>query len=464
MRCGLSTRFFCIIQLALSRRGKMPNKLQKGTRRTLQRAHFLLLALLLLFFQGCATHAPAVVESAPPAAQAPPTSPPEPLPLHALTDYKELLRARGERLDDQGIVLETLDGAQTLAEHNADTAFNPASVMKLATSLVALKKLGPDYRYRTNVLADGSIDQAARKLDGDLVFEGTADPMFSTEDAQEVAEQIAKLGISRVTGRLRIAGPFYYFAVGYHSNLSRETSAAKLRGVLQRAGIRIDGPNVFGEKSGTPLLSHFSDELIRVLLYQNAHSSNAIAEVIGESLGGPQAIQDYLIQQLGLRDSDIYVGRTSGLQFNRITPRASLKVLRVFIESLASYALKPQDAMPVAGVDSGTLRGRLSRDDLRGTVIAKTGTLSSVDNGVSTLVGIAYTKARGPLLFAVFNSTGGVHAFRRLQDEFVERVIEEAGGPAFGLRMDDALADFAHHTIIQVLYRNGSSTVDASAD
>lgn len=456
--------FFCIIQIALSRRGELPDRLQKGTRGPLLRAYFLLLALVLFFFQGCSTHAPAVAESAPTVAPAPPPSPPELLPLHALADYQELLRARGERLDDQGIVVETLDGAQTLAAHNADTAFNPASVMKLATSLVALKKLGPDYRYRTNVLAAGPIDHATRKLDGDLVFEGNADPMFSTEDAQEVAEQIAKLGISHVTGRLRIAGPFYYFAVGYHSNLSRETSAAKLRGVLQRAGIRIEGPNVFGEKSGTLLLSHFSDELIRVLLYQNAHSSNAIAEVIGESLGGPQAIQEYLVQQIGLRDSDIYVGRTSGLQFNRITPRASLKVLRVFIESLAGYALKPQDAMPVAGVDSGTLRGRLSRDELRGTVVAKTGTLSSVDNGVSTLVGIAYTKARGPLLFAVFNSTGGVHAFRRLQDEFVERVIEEAGGPAFGLRMDDALADFTRHTIIQVLYRSGNPMVDASAD
>jgi D-alanyl-D-alanine carboxypeptidase/D-alanyl-D-alanine-endopeptidase (penicillin-binding protein 4) len=429
----------------------------------LLRANFLLVAFALFCFQGCSTRAPAVAETAPVVAPTPPP-PPEPLPLHSLDDYKELLRARGQVLDDQGIVVETLDGAQTLAEHNADTAFNPASVMKLATSLVALKKLGPDYRYRTNVLADGPIDQAARKLDGDLVFEGNADPMFATEDAQEVAERIAKLGISRVTGRLRIAGPFYYFAVGYHSNLSRETSAAKLRGVLQRAGIRIDGPNVFGEKSGTLLLSHFSDELIRVLLYQNAHSSNAIAEVIGESLGGPQAIQEYLIRQIGLRDSDIYVGRTSGLQFNRITPRAALKVLRVFIESLAGYALKPQDAMPVAGVDTGTLRGRLSRDELRGTVVAKTGTLSSVDNGVSTLVGIAYTKARGPLLFAVFNSTGGVLAFRRLQDEFVERVIEEAGGPAFGLRTDDALADFTRHTIIQMMYRKGNSPVDASAD
>ena len=49
--------------------------------------------------------------------------------------------------------------------------------MKLATSLVALTKLGPDYRYRTNVLADGVIDASSRTLDGDLVVEGGADPL-----------------------------------------------------------------------------------------------------------------------------------------------------------------------------------------------------------------------------------------------------------------------------------------------
>lgn len=375
-----------------------------------------------------------------------------------------MLASRGQRLEDQGVLIETLNNRQTLAEHNPDITFNPASVMKLATSLVALSKLGPDYRYRTNFFADGAIDNNARKLAGDLVVEGNADPMFSAQDAQEVAVELSRLGISRVTGGLRIAGPFYYFATGYRSNLSRETSAAKLRQAIQRAGIKIDGPTAFGEKSGTILLSHYSDELVRLLLYQNAHSSNAIAEVIGESVGGPQAVQDFLVKHLGLRDSEIYVGRTSGLDFNRITPRASLKVLRALLETLANYSLKPEDVMPVAGIDSGTLRARLDSDSVRGSVIAKTGTLVSLDNGVSTLVGIAYTKAYGPLLFAVFNSDGGVHSYRRSQDDFIEHLIAEEGGPVPVPRVADALADDARHAVVQVLYKNGSQSSGNGAE
>lgn len=384
--------------------------------------------------------------------------------LQALSDYVNVIRARGQSLDDQGVLIESLVDGQLLAQHNADVTFNPASVMKLATSLVALAKLGPDYRYRTNLLADGLIDPATRTLDGDLVVEGGADPMFSLYDAQEVALEISRLGVSRVRGALRISRPFYYFANGYRSNLSPETSAAKLRAALQLAGIRIEGETIFGEKSGTLLLSHYSDPLVSLLLYQNAHSSNAVAEVVGVSLGGPPAIQNYLVRQLGLSDSEVFIGRASGLDFNRITPRAALKVLRALIKVLADHSLKPEDAMAVAGIDSGTLRSRLSREDVRGAVVAKTGTLVSIDNGVSTLVGIAYTRARGPLLFAVFNSGGSVHAYRRLQDQFIERLIADEGGALSATRNEDALAGDARHSIVQVFYKRVSHSAEAAAE
>jgi serine-type D-Ala-D-Ala carboxypeptidase/endopeptidase (penicillin-binding protein 4) len=378
----------------------------------------------------------------------------EPPTLQALEDYKATLRSRGEILDNQGILIESLDGKQTVAAHNADNAFNPASVMKLATSFVALEKFTPAHRYRTNFLADGTLDTAARKLVGDLVVEGNADPMFSRTDAEEVAATLSRLGISRVTGGLRIAGSFTFFARGYKRNLSPQTSAVKLREALQRAGLRIEGSTVTGEAKGTLLVAHYSDTLTNLLLYQNAHSSNAIAEVIGESLGGAAAIQDFLIQRLELKEGDLYVGHPSGLEFNRITPRASLKILRALIATLDKYSLKPEDVMPVAGVDSGTLLGRFTSDEVKGAVIAKTGTLFSTDRGVSTLVGLAFTKAHGTLLFAVFNSDGRVRAYRHLQDDFMEQVIHDFGGASRVTRNQDALLDRPSGSIIQSLYQN----------
>jgi D-alanyl-D-alanine carboxypeptidase/D-alanyl-D-alanine-endopeptidase (penicillin-binding protein 4) len=379
---------------------------------------------------------------------------PQPSTLQALEDYKESLRSRGEILDNQGILIESLDGKQTLAAHNADNPFNPASVMKLATSFVALEKFTPAHRYRTNFLADGTIDAASRKLVGDLVVEGNADPMFSRTDAEEVAKTLTTLGISRVTGSLRIAGSFYFFARGYKRNLSHETSAVKLREALQRAGLRIEGSTVTGEAKGTLLAAHYSDTLTNLLLYQNAHSSNAIAEVIGESLGGAAEMQDFLQKRLELKEGELYVGHPSGLEFNRITPRASLKILRALIATLDKYSLKPEDLMPVAGVDSGTLMGRFTKDEVKGAVIAKTGTLFSTDRGVSTLVGLAFTKTRGTLLFAVFNSDGRIHAYRHQQDDFIEQVIHDLGGASRVARNEDALAEKASGSIVQSFYNN----------
>jgi D-alanyl-D-alanine carboxypeptidase/D-alanyl-D-alanine-endopeptidase (penicillin-binding protein 4) len=380
--------------------------------------------------------------------------------LQAVEVLKTAVQAQGQNFDLQGILIESLDGRQTLASENADSRFNPASVMKLATSLAALSKLGPDFRYRTDVLADGRIDLKARRLEGDLVIKGAADPMFALADAQELARKLTGMGVVRVSGGLRLAGPFYYFATGYHSNLSLETSATKLRDVLRRAGIKIDGPTVFGPAGGEPLLSHYSDRLLHLLLYQNAHSSNAIAEVVGESVGGPQAIQEFLIREVGLREEDIYVGRASGLEVNRITPRASLRVLRALMTLLSDHGLKPEDVMPIAGIDSGTLMSRFSGEGIRGSVIAKTGTLVSIDNGVSTLAGIAHTRTGGTLLFAIFNSNGGVRAYRKIQDQFLTQVIEEEGGGVQCSPTEDRLANTDRDAFSGVFVRGSGGLIE----
>jgi D-alanyl-D-alanine carboxypeptidase len=141
-----------------------------------------------------------------------------------------------------------------------------------------------------------------------------------------------------------------------------------------------------------------------------------------------------------------------------------LKVLRALIKVLADYSLQPDAVMAVAGVDSGTLLRRLGADTVRGAVVAKTGTLVSIDNGVSTLVGIAYTRTHGPLLFAVFNSGGNVNSYRRLQDQFIERLIAEEGGALSARRDVDALADTTRQSIVQVLYRPGQQPAETAAE
>ncbi|PYS28302.1 MAG: hypothetical protein DMG11_13150, partial [Acidobacteria bacterium] len=167
------------------------------------------------------------------------------------------------------------------------------------------------------------------------------------------------------------------------------------------------------------LASHISSSLRDILFFQNAHSSNPTAERVGEAIGGPKAVEDFLVNEVGVPRAEVSISHTSGLDYNRITPRATVKLFRELVFWLNLYGLQPQDIMPVAGIDPGTLHGRFT--DAGGAIVGKTGTLPGTDGGVSTLAGILYTRERGVLLFAIFNSRGssgwifegGPHGVRR---------------------------------------------------
>ena len=72
---------------------------------------------------------------------------------------------------------ETLDG-RVLASRGADTPFNPASLVKVGTSLWALESLGATHRYRTVFGVEGDWDKQTGRLAGSLVVQGWGDPDF----------------------------------------------------------------------------------------------------------------------------------------------------------------------------------------------------------------------------------------------------------------------------------------------
>src|SRR5215217_2243345 len=59
----------------------------------------------------------------------------------------------------QGVLIETLDG-RIVASQGENEQFNPASTMKLATALVALRTLGAEHRFATGIWTDGVLDKA----------------------------------------------------------------------------------------------------------------------------------------------------------------------------------------------------------------------------------------------------------------------------------------------------------------
>lgn len=84
----------------------------------------------------------------------------------------------------------------------AETALCPASALKTMTTGAAFGLLGPEFRFRTRLLAPGKITDG--RIAGDLVLEGSGDPTLSQEDIEKMADELLKLGLKRVEGNVRV--------------------------------------------------------------------------------------------------------------------------------------------------------------------------------------------------------------------------------------------------------------------
>ncbi|MCM3873038.1 MAG: D-alanyl-D-alanine carboxypeptidase [Pyrinomonadaceae bacterium] len=351
----------------------------------------------------------------------------------------------------QGVLVETLDG-KTVAAQSADENFNPASAIKLATVLVALKTFGPQHRFTTGIWINGTVDKPTGTLNGNLYISGR-DPSFHLEHAVMIARQLNTLGIRTVTGNLIVA-PGFTMNFNWSARRSGEQLYDTLDSTLRsgeanrawqyertvlgdHASLQtIPSVAVMGEVEVNPVasdaklvLSEKSSKLVDILKVLLCYSNNFMAERLGDSVGGVQSVRRQVIDSLGLSASEFRISSLSGLGVNRVSPRTMLKIFRALREELRKNKLSTTDIMPVAGIDPGTLQDRFTDPASRGSVIAKTGSLIRTDGGVSSLVGQMKTAGGETLLFVIMNRQGNVSRFRLNQDYLVMQVQNSRGGP-----------------------------------
>ncbi len=94
------------------------------------------------------------------------------------------------------------DGGEAVFSHRAETAVNPASTMKLITTVAALEKLGPDFRWKTELLTDGSVIDG--HLRGNLYWRGNGDPALDRDGLADLLRQLRQRGIRQIDGELRL--------------------------------------------------------------------------------------------------------------------------------------------------------------------------------------------------------------------------------------------------------------------
>ena len=135
-------------------------------------------------------------------------------------DIESILDRAGWRNSSWGVLAVSVDRGDTLVAINAEEPLVPASNVKLLTTAAALHYLGPDFRYRTFVLADGTLQDGV--LDGNVVLYGTGDPALSwrfsssrTAVIETLADSLVALGVREVTGDI-VGDGTYFEGEGRH--------------------------------------------------------------------------------------------------------------------------------------------------------------------------------------------------------------------------------------------------------
>jgi D-alanyl-D-alanine carboxypeptidase/D-alanyl-D-alanine-endopeptidase (penicillin-binding protein 4) len=358
---------------------------------------------------------------------------------------------------------ETLNG-KTLQSQGADTPFNPASLVKVGTSLWALESLGPEHRYRTVFGIEGEWDKQTGRLVGSLVVQGWGDPDVQPENVFLVARQLNQLRLFRVEGWLRIDGDLW---IGWENGVANR--ALDPRDRMERMGRRLrkmfdphrwdkhirasweamcerrgwdpsDPPRVEivgsvrpgAPADWTPVVVHRSNPLPVLLRRFNVYSNNDIIRV-ADKLGGPEDLEAFLELHLELAPEELEIETASGEEVNRLTARIGVRLMRAFVETAGKMGLAPSDVLPVIGCDPGSTDRkfpRLALPESAGSVVVKTGTLINTDGGVAVVGGVFSTPANEIVLFCIgARRTGWKEPhWRGLQQSWLFDLIDEAGG------------------------------------
>lgn len=109
-----------------------------------------------------------------------------------------------------GIYIEDLATGKAIADHNSAIALTPASILKSVTAATALHVLGKDFQFTTDFMLIGTAPDEGK---ADIVIAGSGDPSMGGRDFDSsaslpsiVADELAAIGISHITGEVRIDG------------------------------------------------------------------------------------------------------------------------------------------------------------------------------------------------------------------------------------------------------------------
>jgi D-alanyl-D-alanine carboxypeptidase/D-alanyl-D-alanine-endopeptidase (penicillin-binding protein 4) len=353
--------------------------------------------------------------------------PPPPVPAQAAGTFQDWVR----RMEARGIQVSAglwdLSTGKALESHQPDTALVPASVTKVVSTYAMLRTWKPDYQLETTVYGD--LQNGSGVVKGDLVLRGGGDPYLTTERIFVLAQDLKRLGVQRVTGRLRLdqaAFDAQRYGNGWENTTSNTTPpvlplsvnfnrddrgnlvsdperlALEVLGqVFMEAGIVVENGPETG-RGGQRKLLDFKSPPLRMLIQDiNKFSNNFMTEMLVKRFGegswprGIARIQAFYKEQFGLGPDRIAITDGSGLSKRNLLSAKTLAI--VLRGAVNDFEVGPEMVASLKIIGGEPWKLRIKDPNLARRVRCKTGHLS----GVTTVCGLLQTPDGKQRVFAI---------------------------------------------------------------
>jgi D-alanyl-D-alanine carboxypeptidase/D-alanyl-D-alanine-endopeptidase (penicillin-binding protein 4) len=146
-------------------------------------------------------------------------------PSEALpAEVAQVLKRHGLSVQGLSVYVHEVGQPEPVMTVSADAPRNPASTMKLLTTLVALEELGPAYSWKTEAYASAPVRDGV--LEGDLYIKGYGDPYLVIEHFWRFLRALRKGGLTEIRGDLIIDQGYFEPGSGQPTDFDRRPHRA----------------------------------------------------------------------------------------------------------------------------------------------------------------------------------------------------------------------------------------------
>jgi len=361
-------------------------------------------------------------------------------------------------------------------DQNKDKKFPLASISKIVTSLWAVEKLGPNYRFTTKL----HVNKVGPD-NYDVHIEGGRDPIFGRSAGYFLISELNRSGVDikkienltfdenfllewGVEERGAIVGDTRYFktiedqAEAVKNSLLANFATAINKQAYNELRAQAASPKInvtmvanptisigrveflpkgsFRKSATTTTLIYRSAPLHTILKNMNNKSNNHIADVLYWNLGGTEEFKKYVNTAMALTTNEIDFNLGSGNNadylyggtevYNRASCETMIKVLYRLNNLLGKEGLALSDVMAVATTDSES-SVRSYGGAMEKSTVAKTGTV----NRAKTLAGTVSTQ-NGTIYFVVLMNMDVLSEQNSATAQIKQKIINliaKNGGP-----------------------------------